>query len=61
MSLNLINSGLSTYINNSTFDIINFHWINCETISLSEIRKINKPLFGLFMIWGLFQVFIIMI
>ena len=44
MSLNLINSGLSTYINNSTFDIINFHWINCETISLSEIRKINKPI-----------------
>ncbi len=44
MSLNLINSGLSNYINNSAYDIVNFHWINCETISISEIKKINKPI-----------------
>jgi glycosyltransferase involved in cell wall biosynthesis len=43
-SMNLINSGVGNYINKSSFDIINFHWIGCETISLSEIEKINKPI-----------------
>lgn len=43
-SINLFNSGLGDYINKGSFDIINFHWIGCETISLSEIRKINKPI-----------------
>jgi glycosyltransferase involved in cell wall biosynthesis len=42
--MNLINSGVGNYINKSSFDIINFHWIGCETISLSEIQKINKPI-----------------
>ena len=44
MSLNVINSGIANYINKSSYDIVNFHWINCETISLSEIKKINKPI-----------------
>ena len=44
MSLNLIDSGLSKYINNSPYEIVNLHWVNCETISLSEIKKINKPI-----------------
>jgi glycosyltransferase involved in cell wall biosynthesis len=44
MSLNIIKSGLSDFVNQSNFDIVNFHWINCETISISEIRKINKPI-----------------
>jgi glycosyltransferase involved in cell wall biosynthesis len=44
MSLNIISSGVANYINKSSFDIVNFHWINCETISLSEINKINKPI-----------------
>jgi glycosyltransferase involved in cell wall biosynthesis len=44
MSLNIISSGVANYINKSSFDIVNFHWINCETISLSEIKTINKPI-----------------
>ena len=44
MSLNLIYSGLTKYINNSIYEIINFHWVNCESISISEIKKINKPI-----------------
>ena len=44
MSLNLIDSGLSKYINNSPYEIVNLHWVNCETISLSEIKKINKSI-----------------
>jgi glycosyltransferase involved in cell wall biosynthesis len=43
-SINLINSGIGNFINKSSFDIVNFHWIGCETISLSEINKINKPI-----------------
>ncbi len=44
MSLNIINSNLGKKINKLKFDIVNLHWINCETISLSEIKKINKPI-----------------
>ena len=44
MSLNIISSGVAKYINKSSFDIVNLHWINCETISLLEIKKINKPI-----------------
>ena len=43
-SINLFQSGVGNYINKNSFDIINFHWVGCETISLSEIRKINKPI-----------------
>ncbi len=43
-SINLFNSGVTSLINKSSYDIINFHWIGCESISLSEIRKINKPI-----------------
>jgi glycosyltransferase involved in cell wall biosynthesis len=43
-SINLINSGVGYYINKSSYDIVNFHWVGCETISLSEIKKINKPI-----------------
>ena len=44
MSLNFLNSNLSKRINNSNCDIVNLHWINCESISISEIKKINKPI-----------------
>ena len=43
-SINLIDSGVANFINKKPYDIINFHWIGCETISLSEIKKINKPI-----------------
>ena len=42
-SYNIFNSPLVEIINNSKFDIINLHWINAETLSLSDIRKIKKP------------------
>ena len=43
-SLNLYPSKLSKLINNSNYDIINFHWINHEMISLDDINKISKPI-----------------
>ena len=43
-SLNLSPSRLSEIINKSEYDIINFHWINHEMISLSDIMKISKPI-----------------
>lgn len=43
-SINLIDSGVANFINKKPYDIVNFHWIGCETISLSEIKKINKPI-----------------
>ena len=43
-SINLFNSGVGNYIINNSFDIVNFHWIGCESISISEIKKINKPI-----------------
>ena len=43
-SLNIIPSNLSEKINNSEYDVINFHWINHEMISLNDISKISKPI-----------------
>jgi glycosyltransferase involved in cell wall biosynthesis len=48
MSLNIVKSGLGKFINKSNFDLINLHWIGCETISLIEIEKINKPIIWTF-------------
>ena len=31
------------YIVNSEFDIINYHWINDEMISIEQLIKIKKP------------------
>ncbi len=55
MSLNFLNSNLSKRINDSKYDLVNLHWINCETISLSEIKKINKPI-----VWTLHDMWPIM-
>ncbi len=43
-SLNLFPSKLSEIINKSDYDLINFHWINHEMISLRDINKISKPI-----------------
>jgi glycosyltransferase involved in cell wall biosynthesis len=32
------------FINNSDADIIHLNWINAETLSIADIRKINKPI-----------------
>ena len=42
-SYNFFNSPFLKYINNSNYDLINLHWINAETISLEDVKKINKP------------------
>ena len=44
LSLNLFSSGMVNFINKSNYDIINFHWINHEMLSLKEIWKIQKPI-----------------
>ena len=47
-SYNILPSNIHEYINNSSYDIINLHWINNEMISLKEISKIKKILFWTF-------------
>jgi glycosyltransferase involved in cell wall biosynthesis len=43
-SLNLFNSNLLKFINESDFEIIHFHWIGSEIISVEDIAKINKKI-----------------
>lgn len=38
------NNELVEFINNSNFDIINFHWINASMLSIKDIEKITKPI-----------------
>lgn len=38
------NNELVKFINNSNFDIINFHWINASMLSIEDIGKITKPI-----------------
>ncbi len=47
-SYNILPSNIHEYINNSSYDIINLHWINNEMISSKEISKIKKTLFWTF-------------
>ena len=42
-SYNFFNSPILNKINNSDFDIVNLHWINAETISITDITNIKKP------------------
>lgn len=43
-SFNIFPTGLHKILNSSDADIIHFHWINNEMISIGEIAKIRKPL-----------------
>ncbi len=43
-SLNLFGSGVANRINKMDVDVVNLHWINCETLSISEINKIKHPI-----------------
>ncbi|MFC1831007.1 glycosyltransferase [Thermodesulfobacteriota bacterium] len=42
-SLNIFPTGLHHVINSLSPDIVQFHWINKNTISISEIAKITAP------------------
>ena len=42
-SYNFFSSPFLQYINNSNYDLINLHWINAETLSVEDIKKIKKP------------------
>ena len=43
-SLNILPSKLLLSLKKENFDIINFHWLGSETISLQEIKKIKQPI-----------------
>lgn len=43
-SLNVIPSFRDRLINSSNVDVVNFHWINGEMISIREIGNITKPI-----------------
>ena len=42
ISLNIFPSNWSNRINRDNYDLVNFHWIGNETISLSDIGRIKK-------------------
>ena len=41
---NIFPSGIYRAINRSSADIVHFHWIGNELISIAEVKKINKPI-----------------
>lgn len=43
-SFNIFSSKFLKLINNSNFDLVHFHWIGNEMISIEDIGKINKPI-----------------
>ncbi len=43
-SLNLIPSTIYREINQSSSDIVHFHWLGLQLISIEEIKKITKPI-----------------
>ena len=43
-SASVFTSGWKNYFNNSNIDLVNLFWINRETISISEIGEIKKPI-----------------
>ena len=45
-SINYFSSNLHKYILNSEFDIINYHWINDEMMSIEELIKIKNLQYG---------------
>ena len=44
ISLNIMPSNWSNKINKNNYDLVNFHWIGNETISLNDIAKIKKKI-----------------
>ena len=42
-SLGVFSSGIIEKINQSDADIVHFHWINGEMLSIKEVSKITKP------------------
>ena len=43
-SLNIFPTGIHRTINKMDVDVVQLHWINRNTISITEIAKINKPI-----------------
>ena len=43
-SISLLPSRWVKYINSSDADLVNLHWVQRETISISDIAKIQKPI-----------------
>lgn len=43
-SINFFSTGLHKEINRSSADIVNFHWVHNEMISIAEIARIKKPI-----------------
>ena len=43
-SYNLINSDIINKSNIENYDVVNLHWVNSETLSIKDIKKINKKI-----------------
>lgn len=44
LSINIFPSNLLNFINRSDADIVHFHWVGAEMISIKQISKINKKI-----------------
>ena len=47
-STGILPSFVSKKINSSKYDLVHLHWIGQETISLNDIKSINKPIIWTF-------------
>ena len=47
-SLNYFNTNILKHINSSGVDLVHLHWIGNEMLSISQIKKINKPIIWTF-------------
>lgn len=50
ISLNIFPSNFIENINNSNIDVVNFHWIGNDILSIEEMGKITKPV-----VWSLYD------
>ena len=53
-SFNFLNTNILKKINNHNADIVHLHWIGNEMISISQLKKINKPVIWSF--WDMWPV-----
>lgn len=43
-SLNIFGRGAAEYINSTDADVVQFHWVNADMISIRDVSRIAKPL-----------------
>lgn len=48
LPINIVNSGIASFINSLKPDVVHLHWVKADTISIEEIDRIEAPI-----VWSL--------